>query len=72
MPVYEYRCDACWHECERLQRITAEPLRLCPMCDAEALGRLISATSFRLVGGGWFAPSSSGGPRGEQEGDCGE
>lgn len=57
MPVYEYRCDKCYHEFEALQRITADPLIFCPQCGCDSIGRLISATSFRLMGGGWFDSS---------------
>lgn len=54
MPIYEYRCDACGHTLDALQKISDEPLRDCPSCDASALRRLMSAPSFRLKGGGWY------------------
>ena len=55
MPIYEYRCDKCEHEFEAEQRITEEPLRICPSCRARKLRRLISQTSFVLKGGGWYS-----------------
>jgi putative FmdB family regulatory protein len=54
MPIYEYRCAACGHELEALQRITEAPLKQCPECKKSRLKRLISAPSFRLKGGGWY------------------
>lgn len=54
MPFYEYRCGACSHTLEALQKIADEPLRDCPACGATALSRLISAPAFRLKGGGWY------------------
>ena len=54
MPIYEYRCEQCSHELERLQRMGDEPLRDCPSCGKPALKRLISAAGFRLKGGGWY------------------
>ncbi len=54
MPIYEYRCDACGHELEVLQKLSDEPLKDCPACDAAALRRLVSAPSFRLKGDGWY------------------
>ena len=54
MPIYEYRCDSCDHELDALQKISDDPLKTCPACDAEALRRLISAPSFRLKGDGWY------------------
>lgn len=54
MPIYEYRCDSCGHELDALQKISDDPLKSCPACDAEALRRLMSAPSFRLKGAGWY------------------
>lgn len=54
MPIYEYRCDSCGHELEALQKLSDEPLKDCPDCDAAALRRLVSAPSFRLKGDGWY------------------
>ena len=54
MPIYEYRCDACGHELEALQKISDAPLTLCPECKADDLRRLISRPSFRLKGSGWY------------------
>jgi putative FmdB family regulatory protein len=54
MPIYEYRCNACGHELEKLQRMSEEPLRDCPECGKPELRRLVSAAGFRLKGGGWY------------------
>ena len=54
MPLYEYRCEACGHEFEALQKISDEPLQHCPVCDTDALKKLISAAGFRLKGQGWY------------------
>lgn len=54
MPFYEYRCDACDHGFEALQKISDEPLEVCPACDERALRKLISAAGFRLKGQGWY------------------
>lgn len=54
MPIYEYRCAACSHQLEALQKITESPLRKCPECGRLKLRRLMSAPSFRLKGGGWY------------------
>lgn len=43
MPTYEYLCDACEHEFEQFQPITARPLRKCPACGERKLRRLIGA-----------------------------
>jgi putative FmdB family regulatory protein len=54
MPIYEYQCKQCGHELERLQKMSDEPLRDCPVCEKPELHRLISAAAFRLKGGGWY------------------
>jgi putative FmdB family regulatory protein len=54
MPIYEYRCQACGHELEKLQKLSDAPLVDCPACGKPALTKLISAAGFRLKGGGWY------------------
>jgi putative FmdB family regulatory protein len=54
MPIYEYRCESCGHTLDALQKISDDPLKECPDCEAIALKRLISAPAFRLKGGGWY------------------
>jgi len=54
MPIYEYRCKACDHELEALQKMSDKPLRKCPECGRLQLQRLVSAPSFRLKGAGWY------------------
>ena len=54
MPIYEYRCSACDHTLERLQKMTDDPLKDCPECGEPSLVKMISAAGFRLKGGGWY------------------
>lgn len=54
MPIYEYECKACGHRMEKLQKISADPLKECPACNRNDLARLVSAAGFRLAGGGWY------------------
>jgi putative FmdB family regulatory protein len=54
MPLYEYRCDACEHSFEALQKMSDEPLIHCPACDEATLRKLVSAAGFRLKGDGWY------------------
>jgi putative FmdB family regulatory protein len=53
MPIYEYRCGACGHELESLQKITEPPLTECPSCHEQKLTKLVSAAGFQLKGSGW-------------------
>ncbi len=54
MPTYEYVCDACGHEVEYFQSITAAPKRKCPACEANKLRRRISAGAGILFRGSGF------------------
>ena len=54
MPIYEYRCQACGHELEALQKMSEDPLTRCPECEQDSLNRLVSAAAFRLSGSGWY------------------
>ncbi len=55
MPIYEYRCNACGHKLESLQRLSDAPLVACPACGKDALTKLVSAAGFQLKGSGWYA-----------------
>lgn len=65
MPFYEYRCDACGHQLEALQKISDAPLLYCPECGEARLKKLVSKSAFRLKGAGWYATDfkNSGAPQ---------
>ena len=54
MPIYEYRCAACGHELEALQKLADAPLTECPACHKAELRKLVSAAGFQLKGSGWY------------------
>jgi len=54
MPLYEYRCSKCGKVFEVLQKFSDQPLATHPECGG-AVERLLSASSFQLKGGGWYA-----------------
>jgi putative FmdB family regulatory protein len=54
MPTYDYRCDACGHEFERFQSITAPAVRRCPKCGRRKVRRLIGAGGGILFRGKGF------------------
>jgi putative FmdB family regulatory protein len=55
MPIYEYRCNACGHKLDSLQRLSDAPLVTCPACGKDALAKQLSAAGFQLKGSGWYA-----------------
>ncbi len=54
MPTYEYKCQACDHQFEQLQPITAKPLRKCPSCGKLKLVRLIGSGAGIIFKGSGF------------------
>jgi putative FmdB family regulatory protein len=54
-----YRCRACNHEFEAIQRIHDDPLKVCSACGCEAVERIISVSAFHLAGSGWAADGYS-------------
>jgi putative FmdB family regulatory protein len=54
MPTYEYECRQCGHTFEKFQRITAEPLKSCPMCKKGKVRRLLGAGAGVIFKGSGF------------------
>lgn len=54
MPTYEYVCEACSHEFEAFQSITAAPLKKCPKCNKMKLRRKIGMGAGVLFKGSGF------------------
>lgn len=54
MPIYEYQCETCHHAFDVLQRMSDDPISLCPECEKETVVRLVSAAGFQLKGTGWY------------------
>lgn len=59
MPIYEFRCLACGNITEKNMSIQDSTQNiLCESCQEHTAKRIISKTSFRLYGTGWYNPSS--------------
>src|SRR5690349_4034290 len=54
MPTYDYSCDACHHEFEVFESITAEPQKKCPKCKKNKLRRLFGAGGGLIFKGSGF------------------
>ncbi len=54
MPTYDYVCDACEHEFEEFQSISAKPLKKCPECGKPRLKRLIGTGAGVIFKGSGF------------------
>jgi putative FmdB family regulatory protein len=53
MPIYEYRCDACGHLFEVIQKFADAPLDTCPKCQG-VLRKLVSSPAIQFKGSGWY------------------
>jgi len=72
MPIYEYRCQECGAELEVLQKMSDAPLVDCPTCGVSALRKKVSASAFRLKGGGWYETDFKTGNKKNLAGDAKE
>ena len=61
MPIYAYKCDSCGHAKDVLQKISDEPLSVCPQCGAASFTKQVTAAGFQLKGSGWYATDFKGG-----------
>jgi len=55
MPIYEYRCSACGHQQEFLQKVSDAPLTVCTACGKPTFAKMLTAAGFQLKGSGWYA-----------------
>ncbi|MFT7723298.1 MAG: zinc ribbon domain-containing protein [Roseateles sp.] len=60
MPIYAYRCSACGHAKDVLQKLSDAPLTTCPACGAEHFAKQVTAAGFQLKGSGWYATDFKG------------
>ncbi len=64
MPTYKYECKKCGFCFERFQKMSDEPITICPQCGCE-VRRLIGAGSGILFKGkGFYATDYAGNARG--------
>ena len=54
MPLYEYLCQNCGHQFERIQKFSDAPIAECPKCGGP-VQKLVSSPAFHLKGTGWYA-----------------
>ncbi len=60
MPIYAYRCSACGHAKDVLQKLSDPVLSTCPACGADAFSKQVTAAGFQLKGSGWYATDFKG------------
>lgn len=61
MPIYAYKCSQCGHADDVLQKMSADPLTVCPACGASSYTKQVTAAGFALKGSGWYVTDFRGG-----------
>ena len=54
MPIYAYKCSACGHAKDVLQKLSDQPLTVCPACGQSTYSKQVTAAGFQLKGSGWY------------------
>lgn len=59
MPTYEYLCQTCSHRFETWQKMTDEPLTICPECGSQ-IRRVLFPTGIVFKGHGFYKTDHNG------------
>jgi putative FmdB family regulatory protein len=74
LPLYEYKCEKCGHQFEKIEGHTASETKKCPNCGAKAQ-RMLSKAAIQFKGSGWYVTDygkkDSSPASGEKSGDGG-
>nr|WP_226816808.1 FmdB family zinc ribbon protein [Advenella sp. FME57] len=64
VPIYAYKCSACGHAKDVLQKMSDAPLTTCPECGQSTFSKQVTAAGFQLKGSGWYVTDFRGGSNG--------
>lgn len=64
MPIYAYKCASCGHAKDVLQKMSDDPLSVCPACGQSSFQKQLTAAGFQLKGSGWYVTDFRGGNAG--------
>jgi putative FmdB family regulatory protein len=71
MPIYAYKCSSCEHEQDILQKISEDPLTVCPACNEPTFSKQVTAAGFQLKGSGWYVTDfRDGGKKADKKSDA--
>jgi putative FmdB family regulatory protein len=57
--LYEYRCEKCGHRFEKIEKVSAAPVKPCPRCGGKA-ERVVAPSAIQFKGSGWYATDYAG------------
>jgi len=55
MPTYEYECLKCGYKFEEFQKMTDEPIKICPQCSGEVKKIFTPGAGFLFKGTGFYS-----------------
>lgn len=58
MPIYEFACQDCGHEFEKIQSFSDSSTPACPNCQGRHVQRRLSAPAIHFKGSGWYITDS--------------
>lgn len=61
MPIYAYKCASCGFAQDEMQKVSDQPLTVCPSCGASQYAKQLTAPGFALKGTGWYTTDFKGG-----------
>ncbi len=67
MPIYGYRCSSCGHQFEIQQRMSDEPLKVCPKCQG-VLTKMLYPTGVIFKGSGFYTTDYKASAKGSANG----
>ena len=59
MPLYEYKCEKCGNQFEKIENHSAPTTQKCSKCGGKAQ-RMISAAGIQFKGSGWYVTDYKG------------
>lgn len=59
LPLYEYKCEKCGNQFEKIENHSAPTTQKCPRCGGKAQ-RMISAAGIQFKGSGWYVTDYKG------------
>ena len=59
MPTYGYRCGSCGHQFEISQKMSDEPLKVCPKCQGK-LSKVLYPVGISFKGSGFYTTDYKG------------
>ena len=71
MPIYGYRCTSCGHEFEIQQRMSDDPLKVCPKCQGR-LTKMLYPAGVIFKGSGFYSTDYKGSSRSSGNGSSSE